>query len=274
MRSAPSWPANAADTDFMPDDTQEKIVPFSPTPDPAPAIELRGGTAYFHNDGGADGKFHIADYAEGSALPADFGQATMPWDVLAQNLAAEAYRVAHGMTPTEDLGQDVHKARMGQIARLLAKELQPGTQAILAWAGISLYLQSVMHALRHVVMGAEVHPPSRGRHNERVLVYSDRLTVLAGLVQREPLTHDEAIAWWKAHEERLLQLEELPRIIAYVERQMGGVPPEATKHNDVEKIEGMLTGLLGVLSSQKELIGRQREQLQNFERALKANVRR
>lgn len=180
-----------------------------------------------------------------------------PWDVVAAQLAAEAYRMAHGLGPATELGSDEHKARMAMIQRLLAPELRSGLEAGLAWAGVTLYLRQVQHALRHVVLGAEVHPPSKGRHNERVLVYADRLSALADLVQKQPAAHKEAAAWWKEREAQLQGLAELPRIIAAVERQMGGAPDEAKKHTPVENIEGMLMGLMGIVTQQKELLERQ-----------------
>lgn len=189
-----------------------------------------------------------------------------PIALRAQSLAAEVYRIAHGFGPESALAEDSHRARMAEIQRLLTPELSSGIMAVLGWAGVTLYLHQVQHALRHVVLRAEVHAPSKGRHNERVLVFADRLEELADLMLQVPKTHAEAAAWWKEREDRLGELAELPRIVAMVEKEMGGAPEVAKDHTDVEKVEGMFLGLLGIVHKQKEIIGRQ-------EAALKQKVR-
>lgn len=189
----------------------------------------------------------------------------LPWQTAAAQLAADIYCMAHGLTtaPTDAEG----RARVQAIAQRLEPELKTGMGAVLAWAGVTLYLQAVREGLKHVVLRAEVHAPTKGRHNERVLVFADRLTVLSDLLQREPKSHSGAEAWWKEREDRLAVMEELPVIIAKVERIFGAPPPAAAGCTVVEKLDGIIEGLLGLAAKQKETMDR-------YEQALKAKVRR
>lgn len=192
----------------------------------------------------------------------------LPWDTAAAELAE---RLVPDIDNPMDPGA---KNARAQAAVVLAPELKTGMQAMLAWAGVSLYLRQVQSALQQLVLRAEVHGPTRGRHNAKALVFADRLQVLADLMQTGPKSHDAAAAWWEERAAQLRELAELPRIVAMVEREMGGTPPEAADHSNAEKIEGMLCGLLGIVTQQKEMLGQLREQNQRLEAALKRNVRR
>jgi hypothetical protein len=196
-----------------------------------------------------------------------------PWKGIADALALELWAMAHGVATIEHADAE-GRARVAEMSRRLEAQLLPGIQAAMGWAGGTLYLHQVQSALQHVVLRAEVHAPSKGRHNERVLVYADRLEALAALMQKMPKRHEEAAAWWKDREDALEQLAELPRIVAMVEKEMGGAPDVAKDHTTVEKVEGMFIGLLGVLAQQKEFIERQKGIMARQAEALKDKLRR
>jgi hypothetical protein len=181
--------------------------------------------------------------------------APSPLDHAATALARELYCIAHGLAELPP--EFAATARVKQIEARLAGELSAGLQAALGWAGCTLYLSQMREAVKQLVARAEVHVPSRGRHNERVLVYADRLEVLADLIEVEPKGSVEAAAWWKEREAELVTLDELKALVARLEKDMGGAPEGAEGHPPLAKIEGIVTGLLSVVARQKLIIERQ-----------------
>jgi hypothetical protein len=209
-------------------------------------------------------QFPGAGGAQAAEAPAPAAPAEPPpWVALAEEWARKLYCAAHGLAelPVE---VPADRARIADMARQLEPEFRTSMQAVLSWAGVTLYLHRVQEALRHVVLRAEIHPPSRGRHNERVLVFADRLEALADVMTQQPKGYAEATAFWKAREEQLTQLAELPRIMANVERVMGEPPPAAAGLHPVEKLEAMLTGLVAAVQKQNDIIGKQEQQLKTL----------
>lgn len=140
--------------------------------------------------------------------------------------------------------------------------------AAFAWAGISLHLQDLQHRIRSLVDNAQIHAPTKGRQNERILVYADRLHDLIAALDQAPATHAGAMALWSSRGKDTEDVAELRRVghrldgvLARLEKQAGIETGDQDKTPVLEKIEGMTAAMIDIVDQQARMIGQLKAKL-------------
>lgn len=149
-----------------------------------------------------------------------------------------------------------------------AAELTELEKATMAWAGLTLAYFELRNRCRALIANAQVHAPTAGKRNARILVFADRLQDLSELLgDAPPPTAAEAVTFWQNREQQTEEVAELRRmsyrlngIVQRLETQ-AGIEPREDKTPDLVKLEGMAGALIDIVQQQVRLIGELKGQL-------------
>jgi len=139
----------------------------------------------------------------------------------------------------------------------LPVQLNEQEKAMLLWAGTSLHYHTLRSCVERLLDNAQIHPPTQGKRNARLLVYEDRAQELRDMVLNPVQLHQEATEFWEAREQETEITAGLHRmatrlagVVRRLEAQAGvkPLPNDGTPMD--ERIEQIATVLIDIVQAQ------------------------